>query len=316
MTSDTIGLTPNSALILPPRKNLWQRIKKERLSYALLIPAFLSYFVFFAYPVIFAFIASFTNYDAFTMRPLADFLDNYKRALFRDPYARKSLVNVLEYVVLTLTFGQMLSLILALALNSIHKGVAVFRTIYYIPMVTSVVTVATIFKWLFGSDQANPFNLILYTLFDMSPVRWLYEPTLVIPIIAFIAIWLGIGFNTIIWMAGLKAIPIEYYEAATIDGANGWKKFWMLTIPLLKPVIIFQVVMGFIGGMKEFGLPLVLTQGGPAGASITPVYMIYKYGFDSLQMGYASAIAYLLTIILVAATILQFKLFGKTESYE
>lgn len=316
MTTEMIGHSMDPALILPQKKTIWQKIWKERLAYIMLIPAFLSYFIFFAYPVIYAFIASFTNYDAFTMRPLADILDNYKRAIFRDPYAKKAFLNVIEYVLITLVCGQTLSLILAMMLNGLKKGVGFFRTIYYIPMVTSVVTIATIFKWLFGGDATNPINLILSTLFDMSPVRWLYNANLVIPIIAFIAIWMGIGFNTIIWMAGLKAIPIEYYEAATIDGANGWNKFWAITLPLLKPVMIFQLVMGFIGGMKEFGLPLVLTQGGPSGASMTPVYMIYNYGFNSLQMGYASAIAYILTFFLIIATVIQFKLFGKTESYE
>ncbi len=316
MTTETLANPDGSKFILPRKKTLWQRIWKERISYLLLLPALISYFVFFAYPVVFAFIASFTNYDAFTMKALPYLLDNYDRAIIRDPYAKRALLNVLEYVVIGMIGGQSLSLLLAMGLNSLRKGVGFFRTIYYLPMVTSVVTVATIFQWLFGGDQSSPINLILNTLFNMSPVRWLYQPALVIPIIAFIAIWLGIGFNTIIWMAGLKAIPTEYYEVATIDGANGWNKFWSITLPLLKPVIIFQVVLGFIGGMKEFGLPLLLTNGGPSGASMTPVLMVYQYGFLDLQMGYASALAYLLTLFLIAATLVQFRLFGKTESYD
>jgi multiple sugar transport system permease protein len=316
MTTEMLAKADSSTFYIPKKRTLWQKIWKEKVAYILLLPAFISYFVFFAYPVIFAFVASFTNYDAFTMRALPNIFDNYNRAIIRDPVTKKALINVVEYVILTLFFGQALSLILAMALNGLRKGVAFFRTVYYIPMVTSVVTVATIFKWLFGGDASSPINLIIKTLFDLSPIRWFYEPTIVIPLIAMIAIWLGIGFNTIIWMAGLKAIPIEYYEVATIDGANGRQKFWSITLPLLKPVLIFQVVMGFIGGMKEFGLPLVLTQGGPSYASTTPVYMVYNYGFLNLQMGYASALAYLLTVILIAATVIQFRLFGKTESYE
>ena len=316
MTAQVIREADRSAFVLPRKRSIWNQIWREKVSYLLLLPAFISYFLFFAYPVVFAFFASFTNYDAFTMKALPNIFDNYHRAIIRDPYAKRAFLNVLEYVVITLLGGQTLALLLAMALNNLRKGVAFFRTIYYLPMVTSVVTVATVFKWLFGGDQASPINLILKTLFDLSPVRWLYEEALVIPIIGMIAIWLGIGFNTIIWMAGLKAIPTEYYEVATIDGASSWNKFWSITLPLLKPVIIFQVVMGFIGGMKEFGLPLVLTQGGPSGASMTPVLMVYQYGFTNLQMGYASAIAYLLTIFLIAATVIQFRLFGKTESYE
>jgi multiple sugar transport system permease protein len=316
MTTETLAIVDDYRPVLPKKRSVWQKMWREKVSYLLLLPAFISYFVFFAYPVVFAFIASFTNYDAFTMRALPNIFDNYNRAIIRDPVTKRALLNVVEYVVLLMIFGQSLSLILALGLNNLKKGVGFFRTIYYLPMVTSVVTVATIFKWLFGGDASSPVNLIIKTLFDLSPVRWFYEPTLVIPLITMIAVWLGIGFNTIIWMAGLKAIPTEYYEVATIDGANGWQKFWSITVPLLKPVLLFQVVMGFIGGMKEFGLPLVLTQGGPAYASTTPVYMVYNYGFLNLQMGYAAALAYLLTVILIAATVVQFKLFGKTESYE
>jgi ABC-type sugar transport system permease subunit len=183
-------------------------------------------------------------------------------------------------------------------------------------VVTSVVTIATIFKWLFGGDRYAPVNQILKSMFGMEPVRWLWEAELVIPIIAAVAIWLGMGFNTIIWMAGLKAIPNEYYEVAMIDGASSWRQFWSITLPLLKPVIIFQTVMGFIGGMKEFGLPLVLTAGGPGFASTTPSLLIYVYGFQQFQMGYASAIAFLLTFLLIAASLVQFRLYGKTESYE
>ena len=117
-------------------------------------------------------------------------------------------------------------------------------------------------------------------------------------------------------MAGLKAIPNEFYEVAMIDGASSWRQFRSITLPLLKPVFIFQTVMGFIGGMKEFGLPLVLTQGGPGFASTTPSLLIYVYGFQQFQMGYASAVAFLLTILLIAASLVQFRLYGKTESYE
>jgi multiple sugar transport system permease protein len=253
------------------------------------------------------------------MKALPNLLDNYHRALFRDPFTKRALLNVLEYVVITLGLGQIASLTIALALNSLRRGVALFRTIYYIPIVTSVVTVATIFRWLFGGDPSSPMNVILKTLIGVGPIRWLREPLLVIPLIGVVSIWIGLGFNAIIWMAGLKAIPNEYYEVATIDGASGWRQFWSITLPLLKPVITFQFVMGFIGGMKEFGLPLVMTTGGGGGISlsaITPVLLVYKAGFTSFEMGYASAVAFLLTLLLIVATILQFRLYGKSEAYE
>ena len=300
-----------------PRPSLWQRIWKERSAYLFILPAILGYLIFWTYPVLFAFVASFTRYDNFTMRPLPHLLDNYHRALVRDPVAKRALLNVLEYTLLTLGIGQSLALTLAMALNSLRRGVGFYRTLYYIPIVTSIVTVGTVFRWLFGGDASNPVNLILKTLTGLGPVRWLWEPLTVIPVISVVAIWLGLGFNTIIWMAGLKAIPPEYYEVATIDGASAWRQFWSITLPLLKPVIIFQVVMGIIGGMKEFGLPLVMTGGTlTTQYAMTPVLMIYNYGFARFQMGYASALAFLLTLLLIIATIIQFRLYGRTESYE
>jgi multiple sugar transport system permease protein len=298
------------------RASLLQRIWKERTAYLLIAPAMLGYLIFWTYPVLFAFVASFTKYDNFTMQALEHPLYNYERALVRDPMVRRAFLNVLEYVAITLVIGQSCSLCLALALTNLRRLVGFYRTIYYIPIVTSVVTVATIFRWLFGSDPSSPMNLILRAAFGLKPIRWLWEPALVIPIIAAVSIWLGLGFNTIIWMAGLKAIPPEYYEVAMIDGASAWRRFWSITLPLLKPVTIFQVVLGFIGGMKEFGLVLVMTDGGPGGASNTPVLLIYKYGFRNLQMGYASALAFLLTVVLIAATILQFKIYGQATTYE
>ena len=135
------------------KKTLWQRIWKERFTYVIIAPVFISYLVFFFYPIVFAFVTSFTRYDAFTIQALPNVFDNYHRAIIRDPLARRSLLNVIKYVFLTLGVGQSCALILALSLNNLKKGTGFYRTVYYFPMITSVVTVATIFRWLFGSDE-------------------------------------------------------------------------------------------------------------------------------------------------------------------
>jgi putative chitobiose transport system permease protein len=227
----------------------------------------------------------------------------------------RAMFNALYLFAISWTGSQMLALTLALAINGLQRGVGMFRTLYYIPIVTSIVTVATIFRWLFGGDPTSPMNQLLAVI-GVSPVRWLWDERLVIPIIGGISIWAGLGFNIVIYTAGLKGIPVEYYEAARIDGASGWRQFWSITAPLLKPVFIFMAVTGFIGGMKEFGLVLVMTQGGPSGASTTPVLMIYKYGFERLQMGYASALAWLLSAFLLIATIFQLRVFGRSTTFE
>lgn len=296
------------------KENLFKQIWKERTAYLLIMIPVLGFLVFFAYPVVIAFIGSFAKFDNFSMVWRADFLYNYRR-VFRDPMAGRSLINALYLFAISWTGSQLCSLLLAIAINGIRRGVGFFRTLYYIPIVTSVVTVATVFRWLFGGDPSGPLNQMLAVI-GLSPVRWLWEPTLVIPVIGSISIWLGLGFNIVIWSAGLKGIPAEYYEVARLDGASGWQQFWAITLPLLKPVVIFQAVTGFIGGMKEFSLVLTMTQGGPSGASTTPVLMIYQYGFQQLQMGYASALAWLLSAFLLVATLLQFKLFGKVDTYD
>jgi len=187
-------------------RTLAQQVWRERTAYLLILPAFLGYLVFWTYPVLFAFVASFAKYDNLQLVWRSDILYNYARA-FRDPMVRQAFLNVVRYTSLTLGVGQVLALTLALALNSLRRGTGTYRTIYYIPVVTSVVAVATIFRWLFGSDAFGPANLLLSAVTGLGPVRWLWEPKLVIPIIALVSIWMGLGFNAIIWMAGLKAIP-------------------------------------------------------------------------------------------------------------
>jgi multiple sugar transport system permease protein len=303
------------------RKTLWQRAWHERAAYLLILPAFLGFVVFWLIPAAFAFIASFTKYDAFTMVWTGEPLYNYARIL-RDRVVGRSYLNVLQYVIITLGAGQTLALLLALALNSLRRGAALFRTIYYLPVITSIVAIATVFRWLFASDEFGIINQALKTASGLGPVRWLYEDALFIPVLSLIAIWAGFGFNTLIWMAGLRAIPPEYYEVARMDGASNWQQFWAITLPLLKPVVVFQAVLGFIGGMKEFGLVLVLTSAGTGGvgvvsdAAMTPVLMIYRYGFINFQMGYASALAFLLTLILIVVSVLQLRLYGRQETYD
>lgn len=298
-----------------PRRTLWWRIWRARIAYILIAPAIISYLVFFFYPVAHAFVASFARYDGFTMKFDRELLHNYKRA-FRDPAVPTAFLNVVRFVAVAVVGGQILSLFTALLLNGLAQGVGFYRTIYYIPAITSVVTIATTFRWVFAADPSSPANLVLRTV-GLKPIRWLAQPALFIPIAGIVAIWAGLGGSTIIWMAGLKGIPREYYEAATVDGADSKRKFWSITLPLLKPVILFQSVMGLIGGMKEFGLVFVMSSGVPMGtANYTPVLMIYKYGFERFQMDYASALAFLLTIVLVVLTLLQLKVSGREITYE
>jgi len=294
---------------------LWKRMWASRWMYVFVAPPIISFFLFFIYPAIFAFYSSFFQFNHFRFTPLSNPWDNYARAL-RDPQVRRGFLNVLELFVLSFFPGQILSLFIAVLLNNLKRFTGLFRTIYYLPMVTSTVVVSALFRWIMRNDASGFANVLLKTFTGLGPIRWLWTEALVVPSIALISIWSGVGGAVIIWTAGLKGIPKELYEAATIDGANRWRQFWGVTLPMLKPIALYNTVLGFIGGMKAFGLNLVLTGGGPGYASTTPVLIVYQYGFLRLQMGYASAVAYLLSIILMAISILQFKWFGNIEIYD
>jgi multiple sugar transport system permease protein len=325
-TSDAAPVVNAGARPRPPIRErrsvgLMQRIWAGRWMYLFVAPPVLGFIIFFAYPAVFAFYSSFFKFNNFKFNPLPTPWDNYARAI-RDATLHRSFVNVLEMFAISFTLGQLASLLVAVFLNFLKQFVGFFRTIYYLPMVTSVVIVSTLFRWILRNDAAGIANVALKSLTGLGPIRWLWEEWLVIPAISMVSVWISVGGSVIIWTAGLKGVPKEIYEAATIDGANRWRQFWGVTLPLLKPVAMYQAVLGFIGGMKAFALNFTMTgggyesPGGPGNASMTPVLMVYQYGFKRLQMGYASAVAYILSIVILLISILQFRLFGSPELYD
>jgi ABC-type sugar transport system permease subunit len=302
------------------RRGFWQDVWAERWAYVFVAPPIIAFLVFFAYPAAFAFYSSFFKFNNFKFLPLDSPFDNYARA-FRDIMFRRAFLNVLELFALSFFGSQIIAMLVAVLLNGLKQMVGLFRTIYYLPMITSVVIVGALFKWILRSDASGIANLAINKLFGSEPIRWLQNETMMIPSIALVSIWTGVGGSVIIWTAGLKGVPRELYEAATIDGAGRWRQFTGVTLPMLKPIMMYQAVLGFIGGMKAFGFNFVMLSGGdrsgvPPAAGMTPVFMVYHYGFGRLQMGYASAVAYLLSVILLVISILQFRLFGNPELYD
>jgi len=193
--------------------------------------------------------------------------------------------------------------------------------VFYVPVVTALVVVSAVFKWFFRSDAAGVANMVLKGLTGLGPARWLWDDWLIIPTVSMAAIWAAVGGSMIVWTAGLKGIPAELYEAAEIDGANAWRRFWGLTLPMLKPIVMYLAVLSFIEGMKSFVLNMVMVPTNtsvqmPATAGTTPVLLVYTYGFRRLQMGFASAMAFLLSIVILLISLLQFKLFGSSEIYD
>ncbi len=220
--------------------------------------------------------------------------------------------NTLVYIT-QIPLGMAIALALAMALNQQIRGIRVLRTIYYMPAVTSIVVVSLMWKLLYNKDL-GVFNYLL-DFIGLGPYGWLQSPNMAMPSIMAMAVWLGLGARMLLFLAGLQSIPNELYEAANVDGAGGWHKFWHITLPLLAPTTFFVLVTSVIQSFQVFGPIYVLTDGGPAGATDVAVYRIYFEAWQNLRFGYASAETVILFACLFVVTALQFRYFGRRVSY-
>jgi len=240
-------------------------------------------------------------------------LANYGRA-FSDPIVGLSLRNTILYTVVTVPGQMILALFVALLLNTITKGKVFFRVVYYIPVVTSWVIVSLLFKYLFQS----PKGIINYMLVNVlhviqEPIPWLRAAsTAFIPILA-LGIWKGIGWTMVILLSALQTIPPELYEVAEIDGANGWQKLTKITLPLIRPTLVFTFVMLMIGGFNVFISVVMITNGGPLQKTEVILSYLYHQAFDFLDFGYGSALSFLLALIIATLSYLQIRFLRKPE---
>jgi multiple sugar transport system permease protein len=281
--------------------------------YLFLLPNFLGFLVFTAGPFLAGFILSFYKWDMLSPPHFA-MLDNYVTLLTKDELFWKSLINTLWYSVLSIPLGIICSLVLALALNRNIAGIAIYRTLYFIPVVSSVIAVSLVWKWFYNTE----FGILNYFigLLHIPPQGWLSNPHLAMVSVVVMSVWKGMGYNMVIFLAGLKGIPQHLYEAAEIDGATKFKKFWYITFPLLTPTLFFVTVMASIGSFQVFDQVFVMTQGGPGNATLVYNYYLYQNAFQFFKMGYASAMAYILMVIIFFVTLLQVKYLGKKVFYE
>lgn len=282
-------------------------------AYILILPTIIGLIVFTASPVLASLYYSFTRWNLLST-PKWQAFDNYIELLTEDPLFWITIKNTAYYVVGTVPTGTVLALALAIALNQKIRFVAVFRTIYFLPVVSSVVAISVLWLWLYQSD----FGLVNEVLrfFGFRGVRWLSSVTWAMPAIMIMSIWHGLGYNIVIFIAGLQGIPQDYYEAATVDGANSWHKFINITIPLLSPVTFFVLTLSVITSFQVFAQAYVMTRGGPVSATKTIVYYLFIQGFENFHMGYASALAYVLFVIIVSLTLFQFWFQKRWVHYE
>lgn len=255
---------------------------------------------------------SFTEWDG--IAPVKEFvgLNNYINE-FQNPDFIKGMKNTLYYMVINIPFSIILSLLVALALKDI-KGKIIYRAIYFMPVVTGSVSVGVIWTWLLNGE----FGLInqFLRMIGMQGPQWLTDTKWVLPSIAIVAIWWGLGHNMVIFLASLQNVPRAYYEAAEIDGANGWNKFINITLPMISPTTFFVTIMTIISSFQVFDLAMVMTEGGPAKASYTFVYHIYDSAFIKFHMGPATASAMILFIIILVITLFQMRMSERWVNYD
>lgn len=271
-----------------------------------LLPNILFFSVFTLIPILGGFFLSFTNYNGFNLAGLKLVgLHNFIE-LFHDDYFLVALKNTLVYTVASVPLTLLLALLLALALTKNIPGKGLFKTVFYFPSITAMVAVAIVWGMMFN-PTGGPVNSFLTSIGIKNPPGWIVSTQWSMASVVLVSVWKSAGYYMIMILSGLLSIPGEYYEAALIDGAGGWKKFWKITWPLLSPTMFMVTILAVISSFQVFDLVYVMTQGGPGDSTSVLVYRIYQEGFKNMNMGYASAMAYFLFLIIFIFTLIQFR---------
>jgi multiple sugar transport system permease protein len=282
--------------------------------YLFLLPNIVGFIIFTALAVVASAAISLTTWDLLS-DPVFVGLDNYVELFTNDPLFRTVLWNTFYFTIISVPASTVIALGLALLLNSGLRMIPLFRTAYFLPVITATVVVALIWRWFYNPDFGI-LNYVLWKLGVDAPPNWLASRTWAMPAIIIMAVWKQVGYNMVIFLAGLQAVPSSLYEAAAMDGAGGWRRFLNITLPLLTPTTFFVVIISIIGSLQVFDAVLVLTDGGPANATRTMVYHIWEEAFVFLEMGYAAAVAWVLFFIVFLVTLLQWKLQKRWVHYE
>lgn len=265
--------------------------------------------VFFFFPVLVAFVLSFTDFDIYALGDWSRFrfvgVRNYTD-LLQVPEFWKAFGNTLYFALIGGPLSVLISLAAALAVNSrLIRFKAFFRTVFFAPVVTTLVAVAVVWRYLLHTK----YGFVNYGLgfLGINPIDWLGDPHWSMPAIILLAIWKNFGYNMMIFIAGLQNIPEQQYEAARLDGASSWQQFRYVTLPSLAPTFLFVGMITMIGYLQLFAEPYVMTQGGPVNSTVSIVYYMYQEGFKWWNMGFASAVAFVLFVVILIATLIQLR---------
>lgn len=287
--------------------------RKATAAWIFLLPSFMGFIIFSAIPIISSLGLSFTEWDTISGPPKFLGIKNYVDIL-KSEELWAVLGHTLYFIVLYIPLILIISIAVANLLNTNFKGVGVYRIIYFIPVLTSWVAGSLVWKWLL-SDEYGPINALLGYVGIDGPA-WLQDQTWAIPGIVMASLWKDMGYFSLILLGGLQSINPVYYEAAEVDGATGWERFIKITLPLLSPTLLFVLIITIINSFQLFPQVMIMTQGGPHGATQVMVERIYTYAFKYYKMGYASAYSWILFVIIFAVTLIQMRLQERWVTYE
>ena len=283
-------------------RKFWINLSNSQASAAwiFVFPALLGMLIFIIIPIFFSFGLSFAKWDLLNTIQFVG-LDNYKE-IFTEPLFGKILLNTVVFALATSFFGVIIPLILAAIMNSKIRGADFFKTAYFLPFITPMIVIGIVWEWIFDP------NIGLLNKVLQVHINWLYDPHWAMPALILVSVWKLIGYNMIIFLSGFSGISNSMFEAAKIDGANPVETFFYVTIPLLSPTIFFVVIITAVSSFQIFDLIYLMTQGGPLDSTNVLVYAIYKNAFEYFNAGKASAIAYVLFVIILVLTLLQWNM--------
>lgn len=287
------------------RENFW--------GWLLVMPWVIGFLGFTLGPMIASAYLSFTDWDILTP-PKWVGLRNFSFLFTRDDIALHSFRITIIYAIISVPLRLILGLAIALLMNQKVRGIFLFRTIYYLPAVLSGVAVALLWRWVFNSEFGLV-NTLLWRLFGITGPAWLVDQDWVMPAFIVMSLW-DVGSPMLIYLAGLQGIPTDLYEAAEVDGASAGQRFWAITLPLMSPVLFFNLVIGIIAALQVFTQAFIITEGGPNNATMFTILYMYLNAFRFFKMGYASAIAWLLFLLILVLTLVVFRSSALWVHYE
>ncbi|MBO5738240.1 sugar ABC transporter permease [bacterium] len=282
---------------------------KKYVPYLFLFPAFAVLLIFFFIPFFQTIGLSFFDYSSSLYNPSFSGFDNYIK-LFKEPIFYKVMLNTFIYLIIAVPFLVIFPLLIAVLINQKIRGITLYKILIYLPVIVSIVVAAIAFKWLYANQGV--LNYIL-SFFNIKPIGWLVDTNWALFSVSLVTIWKGIGYYMMIYLSSLMSVPQDLYEACDIDGANFFQKHLTVTIPHIMPTIALVSTISTISAMKVFAEIYVMTKGGPLNSSKTIVYYIYERAFENLDLGYASALAVILLVIVMIFSLINIFCFEKNK---